>query len=641
MPPRPGKLLEERLAAAGCILIQPPPSTVELLTLLGQIEVLLSKVEQSPAKTMRDALSRLINALAAEKLLKHSHGDVKVSVALCISEITRITAPEAPYDDDKLKDVMQLIVSSFEHLSDTSTRSRKKRITILKIMAKVRSWVVMLDFGFDQIIIEMFQYFLKGITDYHTEDIFSYMETIMSRVLLESEDISSDLLGPILVTLKKNNKAVFPAAKKLAVTVIQITADKIRPYLTQAIKSLDAFVCDFDEVVSSICREDIGLYKHDSLHGIHQLETMKSLNAARGSGTLEETGRVNSKRKQVPDTSEVLERQQSRPKFLNGAGEAEQAIVELSQPEPISQHNLVDVVPSKPSSQRYQATEEPRKSKSMSEATDVAAEDPSGHLMMRNSRQICETTVGQSTPMKTTPATTAVTTAWDVEEELAAAERALKEQEAALSAKKAALEKLKEKARIRKERLHKLTELLKRWCAARRIQKHARQMIQFRMKWTEVVSALVDTRITYWDLRRGLRHRSPDRLFVPEIQVEHFVGDQNVCSTGPRQRPEVPESILSKAVKLEEDAVQDGPSQTFEESGPQPSCPIDLTSGSAILQRLDQLEAQAATLQNGLADLRGEVHTGISHLGAGMDDLRAQLNSIMDVVSQISGHFAK
>lgn len=60
-------------------------------------------MEQSPAKSMQDALSPLMKALVKEDLLKHSDVDVKVAVASCISEITRITAPEAPYDDEKMK----------------------------------------------------------------------------------------------------------------------------------------------------------------------------------------------------------------------------------------------------------------------------------------------------------------------------------------------------------------------------------------------------------------------------------------------------------------------------------------------------------------------------------------------------------
>lgn len=60
-------------------------------------------MEQSPAKSMHDALSPLMKALVANDLLRHSDVDVKVAVASCISEITRITAPDAPYDDDKMK----------------------------------------------------------------------------------------------------------------------------------------------------------------------------------------------------------------------------------------------------------------------------------------------------------------------------------------------------------------------------------------------------------------------------------------------------------------------------------------------------------------------------------------------------------
>ena len=52
---------------------------------------------------MQNALSPSLKALIADKLLRHSDDDVKIAVASCISEITRITAPEAPYDDDQMK----------------------------------------------------------------------------------------------------------------------------------------------------------------------------------------------------------------------------------------------------------------------------------------------------------------------------------------------------------------------------------------------------------------------------------------------------------------------------------------------------------------------------------------------------------
>ncbi|KAI3472926.1 hypothetical protein Pfo_030352 [Paulownia fortunei] len=264
MPPLSDKELEERLTAAGNSLLQPPSSLDELLPLLDKIEELLSKVEQSPAKSMQTALSPLMKALVVEELVKHSDVDVKVGVASCISEITRITAPDAPYDDNKMKDVFQLIVSSFENLWDISSRSHEKRATILETVAKVRSCVIMLDLECDQMIIEMFQHFLKAIRGYHAEVIFASMETIMTLVLEESEDISPDLLNPILAALKRNNEAVLPIAKKLAERVIQNSADKLRPYLAQAVKSLDTSLDDYSEVVASMCRENTGTVGHSN-----------------------------------------------------------------------------------------------------------------------------------------------------------------------------------------------------------------------------------------------------------------------------------------------------------------------------------------------------------------------------------------
>ncbi|KAL3650663.1 hypothetical protein CASFOL_007066 [Castilleja foliolosa] len=256
MQPFSDKELEERLSESGKSLVQPPASRDELLPILYKIEELLQKVEQSPARSMQTALSPLMKAFVKEELLKHPDVDVKVGVASCISEITRITAPDAPYDDDKMKDVFQLIVSSFENLSDTSSRSYEKRATILETVAKVRSCVIMLDLECDQMINEMFQHFLTAIRGNHAEVIFASMETIMTLVLEESEDITPDLLNPILATLKMNNEAVLPIAKKLAERVIQKSADRLRPCLAEVVKSFDGSLDDYGEVVASLCREN-------------------------------------------------------------------------------------------------------------------------------------------------------------------------------------------------------------------------------------------------------------------------------------------------------------------------------------------------------------------------------------------------
>ena len=42
-------------------------------------------------------------AIVMPELLKHQDSDIKLIVAACLYEITQITAPEAPYNDDFLK----------------------------------------------------------------------------------------------------------------------------------------------------------------------------------------------------------------------------------------------------------------------------------------------------------------------------------------------------------------------------------------------------------------------------------------------------------------------------------------------------------------------------------------------------------
>ena len=68
----------------------------------SELEHLLSLVKQIPSVSTRDAFRPAMEALVADGLLRHPDIDVKVSVASCISEIMRITAPDQPYDDSRL-----------------------------------------------------------------------------------------------------------------------------------------------------------------------------------------------------------------------------------------------------------------------------------------------------------------------------------------------------------------------------------------------------------------------------------------------------------------------------------------------------------------------------------------------------------
>lgn len=52
---------------------------------------------------MQGALLPSMKALISDEIFGYSDEKVNISVISCIHEITRITAPDAPYNDDQMK----------------------------------------------------------------------------------------------------------------------------------------------------------------------------------------------------------------------------------------------------------------------------------------------------------------------------------------------------------------------------------------------------------------------------------------------------------------------------------------------------------------------------------------------------------
>ncbi|KAK4360111.1 hypothetical protein RND71_022340 [Anisodus tanguticus] len=256
--------LQVQLKELGSKLDNPPPPTTtkgSLIKLLKQGSAFLSELEQSPPKAMLEAMQPLQAAIVKPELLKHQDREVKLLVATCICEITRITAPEAPYNDDVLKDIFHLIVSTFSGLGDINSPSFGRRVVILETLARYRSCVVMLDLECDDLINEMFRTFLNVVRDEHQDSILTSMQTIMVVLTEESEDIREDLLHVILSVLGRHKKDVTIAGRGLAMKVIEQCSGKFEPSIKQFLVSSmsgdsrpTTFEIDYHEVIYDIYR---------------------------------------------------------------------------------------------------------------------------------------------------------------------------------------------------------------------------------------------------------------------------------------------------------------------------------------------------------------------------------------------------
>ncbi|XP_027920522.1 sister chromatid cohesion protein PDS5 homolog A-like isoform X2 [Vigna unguiculata] len=215
-----------------------PSSKDAIVKLLKQATPCLAELDQSPSTSTLESMKPFFNAIVKPELLKHQDRDVKLLVATCVCEITRITAPEAPYSDDILKDIFHLFVGTFRGLSDTNGASFGRRVVILETLAKYRSCVVMLDLECNDLVNEMFSIFFAVARDDHPESVLSSMQTIMVVLLEESEDVREDLLSILLSKLGREKKAVNMAARRLAMNVIQQCVGKLEPSIKQFLLSL-------------------------------------------------------------------------------------------------------------------------------------------------------------------------------------------------------------------------------------------------------------------------------------------------------------------------------------------------------------------------------------------------------------------
>ncbi|XP_076958453.1 sister chromatid cohesion protein PDS5 homolog C-like [Bidens hawaiensis] len=190
-----------QLRVAGELLSEPQASVDDLLHILDQLDKLLQMVEQSPGERMKEALIPSTRALVSGSLLEHPNMDVRVSVASCLCELTKITAPEQPYFDEEMRGVFRCIVSVLDNLPDISGRYFDKMGAILDNVAKVRACALMLDID-NELVVRLFEHFLNSVRDHHPENVLSLMADNMSIVLEEIEEVSPVILRTLFASVK-------------------------------------------------------------------------------------------------------------------------------------------------------------------------------------------------------------------------------------------------------------------------------------------------------------------------------------------------------------------------------------------------------------------------------------------------------
>ncbi|XP_022018534.1 sister chromatid cohesion protein PDS5 homolog A isoform X3 [Helianthus annuus] len=207
-----------------------PSSTADLLHLLKQLEEILSKVQQSPSKSINNALKPIIEGIFAKELVRHADMNVNISVACCICEIMRIMSPKTPYNDEQTKDLFEMVVITFEKLSFSNGGCYAKMRKVLKTFSTLRLWVLMLDLKLDGhgLIVRLFKQFLT-VANSNSSAIVFEMEKIMTMIIDENKELAPELLRLIVTTMERDNQE--------AKETIPYTTHKIKLKCPETLKS--------------------------------------------------------------------------------------------------------------------------------------------------------------------------------------------------------------------------------------------------------------------------------------------------------------------------------------------------------------------------------------------------------------------
>jgi len=114
-----------------------------LLTKLNELHKTLKGLSQDP-EDRPEGLKRTAAQLISNKVLGNPDKDLRLMASCCIVDVFRLFAPEAPYSDEEMVAVFEVIIAQLRGLSmhDPGASTGNKIMYILTSLATVKTCVV-------------------------------------------------------------------------------------------------------------------------------------------------------------------------------------------------------------------------------------------------------------------------------------------------------------------------------------------------------------------------------------------------------------------------------------------------------------------------------------------------------------------
>ncbi|KAJ0166467.1 Sister chromatid cohesion protein pds5 [Colletotrichum tanaceti] len=173
-----------------------PIPTTELLNRLQTLSEELGGLDQDTVDV--ESLNDVAHALGQRNLLVHKDKGVRAYAAVCIADILRLCAPDAPFTADQTKMFFNLVVTHiFPSLNDQAHPYHSQHKYVLTALTDVKSILLINDVdGADDMLLKLFSVFFDGVSGSNSspeEGVSKEVRNTMTEMLIALVDEASGM----------------------------------------------------------------------------------------------------------------------------------------------------------------------------------------------------------------------------------------------------------------------------------------------------------------------------------------------------------------------------------------------------------------------------------------------------------------
>ncbi|KAI8816533.1 armadillo-type protein [Fimicolochytrium jonesii] len=204
-------------------------TTAELVNRLKKLHNDLRIMEQEAVDTK--SLQTVQKDLRSQSLLAHKDKGVRVLTACCLADILRLFAPDAPYNQNQLREIFEFFLKQMQGLSDKTSAYYQMCFYLLDSLSTVKSVVLVADLNADDLVVDYFRSFFDLLRHDLTKSVTMAMVDILQQLIDESHHIPQEVVELILSFFRKPDDR--PSAYKMATDLCNSCPEKLQRYVCQ------------------------------------------------------------------------------------------------------------------------------------------------------------------------------------------------------------------------------------------------------------------------------------------------------------------------------------------------------------------------------------------------------------------------